>query len=428
MKDLYTFDYSPDLALKTYHDVRNIYAELFDELKIPYLTAEADSGDIGGDLSHEFHFPTPNGEDNIISCNKCDHVANEELTEATVPDNLAIGTSSEVDVWCGITHDRKTLVHVWYMSQSTANQASINAHAVKSIVPGLDASIEDPLSLWKQLGSTPREPHGEDRKPRPRQILNLIDYRIPDEVRVAIESGNHEGGNKDKEVGETFMSRDPSTGLRLNLLSIQNGDSCRNCPDGTLKVQKAIELGHTFHLGTRYSDPLKATVSLPAALLKNDKAVESSLEGEQSLTDGHKVVSLQMGCHGIGVSRIIGAVADNLADEKGLNWPRVMAPFEAVIVPAGQLDDAAIEVYDILSAAPRVPGSSSLDLVLDDRPNRFAWKMRDADEIGYPVIVVVGRGWSDEKKCEVQCRRLKIRQNVPSEQLSEFIQSLLSQL
>jgi len=428
MKDLYTFDYSSDLALQTYRDVRSIYAKLFDELKISYLTAEADSGDIGGDLSHEFHFPTPNGEDNIISCSNCDFVANEELIEPTIPDNLAVETSNQVKVWWCMTNDRRTLVGVWHTAQSTDDQTGINTHAVKSIVPGLDASIEDPLALWKHLESSSQETEGASIKLKPRRIISLVDYRVSDESCAEILANHFTSSDKDKEVKEEFIIRDPSTDLRLDLMSIQDGDACRKCSNGTLKVQKAIELGHTFHLGTRYSDPLEATVTVPTALVKKDKAVKSSLNEGQVSSDDQKRVALQMGCHGIGVSRIIGAVADTLADSTGLNWPRVIAPFEAIIVPAHQMDDAAIEVYDILSTAPQTPGTVGLDLVLDDRSTRFAWKMRDADRTGYPVIVIAGKKWTEERKCEVQCRRLKLRQDVPAEQLSEFVKSLLSQL
>src|SRR3978361_1797100 len=87
MKDLYTFDHNSNLALITYDEVREVYAKLFDELKIPYLVADADSGNMGGTLSHEFHFPTPKGEDHVISCDRCDYVANEELAEAAIVRN-----------------------------------------------------------------------------------------------------------------------------------------------------------------------------------------------------------------------------------------------------------------------------------------------------------------------------------------------------
>ena len=134
MKDLYTFDLSPSTALATYDQVRKTYALLFDELKLPYLVAEADSGDIGGNLSHEFHFPTSKGEDHVISCSNCDYVANEELAESPVPDpgSRTVGSGSgstngdlnqpevKILVWRGISRDRRTLVNVWYPSPATS--------------------------------------------------------------------------------------------------------------------------------------------------------------------------------------------------------------------------------------------------------------------------------------------------------------------
>jgi prolyl-tRNA synthetase len=128
---------------------------------------------------------------------------------------------------------------------------------------------------------------------------------------------------------------------------------------------------------------------------------------------------------------MIGAVADTLADEKGLNWPRIMAPFEAVIVPTIGLDNDAVTVYDALSAPLPTPsqyGFSKLDIVLDDRLETFAWKMRDADLVGYPVIIVVGRKWKTERICEVQCRRLQICEEVAFPRLYSFLESLLLQL
>jgi prolyl-tRNA synthetase len=122
-------------------------------------------------------------------------------------------------------------------------------------------------------------------------------------------------------------------------------------------------------------------------------------------------------------------VADMLADEKGLNWPRVMAPFEAVIVPAGRGEfvDAAEEVYDSLLST-QAAAQAPLDLVLDDRKNSFGWKMKDADLVGYPVVVVVGKKWAEGKMCEVQCRRLKVNEDVAFDKLPRYINDLLDQL
>lgn len=455
MKDLYTFDHSISLALATYHEVREVYAKLFDELKIPYLVADADSGNMGGTLSHEFHFPTPKGEDHVISCDRCDYVANEELAEAAIVRNekkshditldIGQGTLKKAQLWRGISHDRKTLVNVWYHSPpewkaAASDITEVNVHAIKAAVPDLDASIEDPLPLWKHHASQSSTSFNRaTSKSFPSQILDLIHF----ETALAIPTGPLFDGSTvspqlpqvqswndeidmefeaEHKVRRRILRTDPKTGKFLNLLRIRDGDSCSRCSDGKLKVQKAIELGHTFHLGTRYSEPLEALVMIPKNLVEDHtKSAEESYGGDNT----SRKVPMQMGCHGIGVSRIIGAVADTLSDEKGLNWPRVMAPYEVVVIPARGNEDAALEVYDSLSSAEH---GTPLDLILDDRAETLPWKMGDADLIGYPVIVIVGKKWNKEGVCEVQCRRLGIRQDCLAGTLPTFVRSLLDQL
>jgi prolyl-tRNA synthetase len=452
MKDLYTFDYSAAFALETYHEVREAYAKLFDELKIPYLVADADSGDMGGNLSHEFHFPTSKGEDNVISCTTCNYVANEELAESAVQPYGGSGqedlnslenenakaqgegkSAIEPRVWRGISRDRNTLINIWYASGSDTSRGmpghpELNLHAVKAILPEFDASIEDPMSLWTRTAGIASTKHEVLR------LVNLVDCRLPYHSRVDIESQNPRLPFWPEELNCQFphinmetLSRNPLTGRPLNLLRIRDGDPCARCSAGVLKVQKAIELGHTFYLGTRYSDPLDATVTVPGHLLKDkDHSLISSAERSDSSPD--QKVPMQMGCHGIGVSRMIAAVADTLADEKGLNWPRVMAPFEVVVVPGNGLDHAASEIYDALSSIPSTSGRPQLDVILDDRTETFPWKMRDADLVGYPVIVVVGRRWKADRICEVQCRRLQVRQDLPLGEIRPFVASLLDKL
>ncbi|KIN02064.1 hypothetical protein OIDMADRAFT_196955 [Oidiodendron maius Zn] len=431
MKDLYTFDYNIASALETYRQVRQVYADIFDELKMPYLVADADSGDMGGNLSHEFHFPTPNGEDNIISCTSCDYVANEELAENVAPTTNESGkmmsdsrTVLQPKVWRGVSRDRNTLVNVWYPpSSSSSDRAEINLHAVKSALPDFDASVEDPLAFWAQSSSAVAQN-------KSLQIVNLIDHRLSRLLRQEIELQSPQLAFWPKQLNDPpsgiameALSRDLITQRPLDLLRIKDGDPCARCASGTLRVQKAIEMGHTFYLGTRYSDPLNATVTVPRHLLQDADLDSNTTIEHEDLTLEQKV-PMQMGCYGIGISRMIAAVADNLADEKGLNWPRVMAPFEVVVVPARGLDDAACEVYDVLSShhQPR------LDIVLDDRAESFPWKMRDADLVGYPVIIVAGRRWKDERVCEVQCRRLNVREERHLDQLPAFVESLLNKL
>ena len=428
MKDLYTFDTNVKNALATYNQVKAAYVRLFDELKIPYLVAEADSGDMGGDLSHEFHFPISQGEDRVISCKSCDYVANEELAEAALStkpasdgpwtfasqeEDVNVSDANTFTVWRGISRDRNTLVNVWHIKKSN-NGHEVNTHAAKNVVLDLDPGVENATVVWARALESAIE--GGAAEPVAPKIVNLIDHRLPELVVKSITSGTIDPlwsatGPPQAlgiEVSDVIVD---GAGKKLNLIRIGDGDSCSRCGTGELKVEKAIELGHTFFLGTRYSEPLKAMITLPAG--HEDRTPE--------MGKGDVQVPMQMGCHGIGVSRLLAAVAETLVDEKGLNWPSVIAPFEAVIVPSKEdLEEHAADVYDQLAVV--------VDAVLDDRTKSFPWKMQDADLVGYPIIVVVGRGWTKNQTCEVQCRRLGVNEDVSINKLKAFVQNLSAQL
>jgi prolyl-tRNA synthetase len=134
-----------------------------------------------------------------------------------------------------------------------------------------------------------------------------------------------------------------------------------------------------------------------------------------------------MGCHGIGVSRLIGAIASLLSDNRGLNWPRVVSPFECVIIPSRGTEEDAVGVYDTLQGVSRT--DVDIDAILDDRPIKdLGWKLRDADLIGYPVILILGRAWKKDRKVEVQCRRLHVKEDVKIDKLREVVMSILEKL
>jgi prolyl-tRNA synthetase len=133
-----------------------------------------------------------------------------------------------------------------------------------------------------------------------------------------------------------------------------------------------------------------------------------------------------MGCYGIGVSRILGAVAEHKADERGLNWPRAIAPFEIVVIPTSGVNSQTLEFHDKLTSwSSSGPG---FDAVLDDRKETFGWKMQDADMIGYPVTIVLGKAWREKGICEVQCRSLSLKDNVAVEDLPLHLNGLLCRL
>lgn len=435
MKDLYTFDYNVPEALKTYKAVKHAYTQLFDELKIPYLVAAADSGNMGGSLSHEFHFISAKGEDRVVSCSNCDHVYNEELadgkthkfTEAeegnTVPgfqtDDAKVegGTTVSNGMWMAISHDGTTLLRGWYPKYSMQNGSTepverfVNSHAVKAIADAagvdLDLSVENPKEKW----ASQFQSKASSQKPR---VLDLYDSQVRVYQRPPLSDLLEEIGCTAADIEYSKLDHFPGTSNQLSLVRVHDGDSCAQCGDGKLTSNPAVELGHTFHLGTRYSEVLQASVSVNQAVL--DGSAESGAKSSKE-----QIVPMQMGCHGIGVSRLISAVANRLADPKGLNWPRAIAPYDVAVVPSKGLDSVAEKIYDSLS-------SISVDTLLDDRDKGMGWKLGDADLIGYPVIVVVGNGWKKNQTLEVQCRRLGVKEDVSMENLPTFVESLLSQL
>lgn len=418
MKDLYTFDLSEADALATYAQVKKAYNALFTELNVPYIVAEADTGNMGGSLSHEFHFPLAEGEDTVFSCDSCTYSANEELVKAHRPLTLDLASTSTVKSWTALNRNGKGLVTVFHTTPPSQSQteAGINPHAVKSLLPDLDASNEDPISTWLSHISSATPDSGLDFS-----ITTIIDPSTPSthatlspellfqELLTNRVAGANMSRDDKKQAPVTVTSQRLSA--TTDLLRVRDGDACPSCRTGKLKSQRAVELGHTFHLGTRYSEPL-------GAIVRGAPEVPTPLV---------------MGCHGIGVSRMIAAVAAVLRDDEGLNWPSVLAPFQAVVVarPETSGEDVAA-VYDAISGAggAGVAGSQAggVDVAIDDRRHTLVQKLIDADLVGYPVIVVLGRTWASDRSCEVQCRRKDFKKTVAVEDLYQTVQKLLEGL
>ncbi|KKY25528.1 putative prolyl-trna synthetase [Phaeomoniella chlamydospora] len=435
MKDLYTFDVNEPRAIETYNQVRNAYNNFFDELKVPYLVANADSGAMGGDLSHEYHFPNHSGEDEVISCDTCDLVRNEELVD--MPETIVVSyniepTSAETDqtslqklnlnTWFGVSKDELGLVEI-----VVPETYEVNHYAVKALVSDLDSSG---ARVWKvnqpddspEYSSTLKDAGHQDKEntSNPYRLV-IFDHRISQSDRQAfLANVKSDYPPLSSKYDLRTIEPAPSSSTPLRLTKFVDGDTCPKCHTGKLKVQKAIEVGHTFHLGTRYSDPLNALIAAPSSETDNS-------------SEKQPLVPIQMGCHGIGISRLISALASCLLDSTGLNWPRVIAPFEVIIIPGKDHEESAINVYDqLLQSGLRHPSAHTsddyIDAVLDDRSDkRFSWKLKDADLVGYPIVVLLGRDF-DKGMVEVQCRRLGVKENVQVENLREFVLALLKEL
>ncbi|KAF2491903.1 class II aaRS and biotin synthetase [Lophium mytilinum] len=219
MKDLYTFDSTPKMALETYSSVRKAYAAFFDELKIPYVVADADSGAMGGNLSHEYHFVSPIGEDHVCSCNKCHYVANEELAEKGIRTQKT--PSNDPIIWHGMSKDRNTLVRVYIpkaqpLTQNEGEDAisnHLNIHAVKAAYPDMDTSIEN--EALERFGDT--APH----------LVRIFDHPtlLPEQDDFTTQP----------------ITTHPKTAKPLDLTRIHTGDPCPRCLEGLLTVQRAME-------------------------------------------------------------------------------------------------------------------------------------------------------------------------------------------
>jgi prolyl-tRNA synthetase len=395
MKDLYTFDSTEEQARETYDQVRNAYSAFFDELNLPYLVASADSGSMGGSLSHEYHLASANGEDNIISCKKCDYSTNEELYPGTLgPHELNHAKKANTDINTILTStpflskDKNTIFNV----VTPRNSGPINTHLLKKLHPSLDTTLENAFAVWSSLNQKSPD--------RPRTEIQILDGRL---AHLPLSNP----------TGPTI----PHPNIALTAPS--ETSTCPSCSSpSSLKISKAIEIGHTFHLGTRYSAPLNAQV----------------------LSSSNKLAPIAMGCHGIGVSRLLAAAASQLTDSKGLNWPVKIAPFTTVIVaaPKAATEEDLARVYDVLAKdgqqhqfqlnEDRQSSSTALDVTLDDRDRPLGWKLRDADLIGYPFIVVLGKAWKAGGKVELQCRRLEVREEVSLEELGARLRELEREL
>lgn len=411
MKDLYTFDESEPQAMMTYEDVRAAYKAFLEEFSLPYLVASADSGNMGGSHSHEYHFASPRGEDTVIKCSACDLSINEELylgrdheTNHSLLDNGRADSTAPPDdgasfeMWIGqilqpgvtgvgSTSDNltaaqqpRTFVQVFHPKAS-----QVNMHALKRLIPNLD---------------TTRDQHHLDEPPRAdERVLSFRDPRLSDQD-IKSSSSFWNASPVHQALTPTNIERAP-----FWLTKAQSSDRCPSCGTvGSLTFQRAVEIGHTFHLGSRYSKPLKATV-------KDQK---------------NQVVHVEMGCHGIGVSRIIGAVVSLLADDKGLNWPVAIAPFSVLIIGTKSASEEDLHAtYDNLNSAFV---HHDLDVAIDDRERPIGWKLNDADLIGYPFIVVLGKSWLERGTVELQCRRLRIKEEAKAVELADKICEYRKQL
>lgn len=414
MQDSYSFDTDQEGLEKSYQAMYEAYSRIFTRCGLQYRTVLADSGQIGGKHSHEFMALADSGEADIVTCTQCAYAADvEQATPNPIPaaaeplqaiEKFATPHCSTIEdlVQAAGVPAEKTIKAVALDIDGklvlcmVRGDHEVNEVAVQHVVGGHDA-VPASAELLQQYGLVPgyMSPLGAAKTSE--QFHILVDptaMQIYNGVTGANEEGFH--------YRHVTPSRD-FTGVQVAPIRlITAADGCPEC-GAPVQLTRGIEVGQVFQLGTKYSEALQASFL--------DK-------------DG-KAKPFVMGCYGIGVTRTMAAAIEQYHDERGILWPVAIAPYEAVILPLNMKDEVMVttarELYTQLSA-------DSSEIVLDDRPERAGVKFNDADLIGYPVQIVVGKDTKTKGTVEIKVRRTGVKEAVPVRTAVGRVQAILREL
>ena len=413
MKDGYSFHASFEDLQREYRSMHETYSRIFTRLGLQFRAVAADTGSIGGTGSHEFHVLADSGEDAIAFCPDSDYAANVELAEALPP---ATGKSAPTAgmqkvatpnrIRCEDVADflklplEKTVKAIAVMHDEDFVLLLVRGdHNLNEIkvgkVPGLDPfRFATDAEIERFLGCKPGYigPVGVDSA-KVRVIADRSVAALADFVCGANDEGFHLTG--------VNWGRDlPEPALVADIRNVVAGDPS---PDGkgSLEMCRGIEVGHIFQLRTKYSEAMKCTF----------------------LDETGKEQVMEMGCYGIGVSRIVGAAIEQGHDERGIVFPAAIAPFAACIVPMGyHKSDAVRAAADKLLAELLAAG---IDAILDDRNERPGVMFADMELIGVPHRIVVGERGLAEGKLEYKGRRDAEARMIPAGEVTAFLQGKL---
>jgi prolyl-tRNA synthetase len=415
MKDSYSFDLGADGLDVSFRAHRDAYARAFDRLGIPALQAQASNGTMGGSDSIEFVCPSPTGEDLVIHCPECDYAANIEKATSLLTE---IDDSSERTVLLATPEPFPTPGVRTIEDLATQYQAPADRQ-IKTLVYVLDDTLtlvllrgDHALHEQKLVDATgaaavrPAQPE-EIRAalgalPGSLGAVGVTDHPVIADEALRGRRGMYTGANiDDTHLRGVDVERDISVGQWADLREAAAGEGCVNCGHG-LEVERGIEVGHIFKLGYKFSDALGLSVSGP---------------------DGKPVRPI-MGCYGIGVERAMAAVVEVHYDAKGIVWPVAIAPFQVVVVIAQQDDTAVAEagekVYQALLGA-------GVEVIVDDRPVRAGVKFSDAELVGIPFRVTVGKRGLASGAAELTDRAAGSTVSVPLDEVPSAVREAVAQ-
>ncbi len=393
MKDAYTFDVDRAGLDKAFLDQRDAYIKIFTRCGIQFSIVEASSGSMGGSESNEFVARTDAGEDLIAKCSNCDYAANLEKATSQLPaiqdqqgsaapeefPTPGVRTIEDLTTFPGgAAADRqiKTLV---YFATVDGEQTPVLAllrgdhqrHDVKlNDARGSTAVRPAPAEEIRELLGASAGSLGGVRAKKIAHSVNQ-NLRIIADLGLKGRRNMTTGANKDDHhIRGVDIERDIEVDQWADLRTVNSGETCARCGKGTLEVFKAMEIGHIFKLGTKYSESMGATV----------------------LNADGKEVPIVMGSYGIGVERILTAAIEQNHDADGIVWPKSITPFDVVVTITNVKDEKLTAAGEKLYADLRAAG---LDVLLDDRDERAGVKFKDADLIGIPYRITIGKKIAD---------------------------------
>ncbi len=404
MKDLYSFDRDEQGLDESYRAMYDAYSRIFERCGLSFRVVEADSGAIGGDATHEFMALADTGEAVVLYCPQCGYAANQERAVAgSEPGAQSENTASPEEVYTPGVRTIEQLAQfleipardtgkiLFYRAEGTGEDGGVELVAV--LVRG-DRQVNDlkvknhlnclhlALASAEEVEELTGAPFGSAGP------VGLTGARVLADQELASLNSVAVGANRsDWHLTGVVPGRDFPLDEVGDFRLAAAGDKCHSCP-GSLKIQRGIEVGQIFKLGTKYSDALSASFT--------------DEDGKQH--------SLVMGCYGIGITRTMAAIVEQNHDERGIIWPEAVAPYQVIVVPVNadkpQQKDAAERIYSQL-------GELGVDSVIDDRKESPGVKFGDADLMGFPWRITVGPRSLKTGSCEIKCRATGEEMTVP---------------
>lgn len=402
MKDGYSFDATVEGMQKSYEDEKNAYAIICERVGLKCLPVVADSGQIGGDTSVEFMALADSGEAEIAYCDECDFAADTEAAYGTVALTKRESAPVEKIHTPGVSTLADLAALLGEREDDCTKALALMDGAGEPwvvFVPGghdlNDVKAEHAFGAYHLMSEEELLACGLHKgfigpKDLPAGIHIAADFAL-EQSSVWISGANEVDYHfKNLEVGRDFEIE-----RYVDVIGVLEGDGCPEC-GRALKLARGIEVGQVFQLGTKYSESM-------GALFMDE--------------DGHEK-PLQMGCYGIGVSRMLAAVVEQYHDEAGIAFPVPVAPFEVEVVPLDVHDEV---VWPVACELAQQLADKNIEVVLDDRKERAGVKFADADLMGFPYQVVCGKRGVKNGTVELKCRATGEREDVTVEKLAELL-------